>query len=170
MQRVEQFRGSGIGTALFLLTAALVLALDQMSKLWVRTNLLPGQSLPAEGALRLTYTDNPGGLLGLLVPSSLAPLLALAIILLAFVLYRRHLHHLSITARMGGAMLIAGGTGNLIDRVYWGNVTDFIDVRLGATLQWPTFNLADVAILAGAGLLALYLFTRPPQAGRDQPG
>lgn len=170
MQKVEHSRGSSIGIALFLLTAALVLALDQVSKLWIRANLIPGQSLPAEGALRLTYTDNPGGLLGLLVPSSLAPLLAFAIILLAFLLYQRHLRRLSISARIGGAMLIAGGTGNLIDRLYRGNVTDFIDVRLGTILQWPTFNLADVAILAGAALLALYLFARPPRAGQDQPG
>lgn len=170
MQKAEQLRGSSIGIAIFLLTAALVLALDQMSKLWVRANLIPGQSLPTEGVVRLTYTDNPGGLLGLLVPSSLAPLLAFVIIILAFVLYQRYLHRLSISARIGGAMLIAGGTGNLIDRLYRGNVTDFIDVRLGATLQWPTFNLADVAILAGAGLLALYLLARPPRAGQDQPG
>ena len=63
----------------------------------------------------------------------------------------------------GLAVLLGGAVGNLLDRSLDGVVTDYLH-----TGWWPTFNLADVAILTGAGLLLLGTLRQPPSTGRDE--
>jgi signal peptidase II len=62
--------------------------------------------------------------------------------------------------RVAGALLVAGGSGNLIDRIASGAVTDFLDLHW-RDLHWPAFNLADVFIVAAAGAWVLMSLRRP---------
>jgi len=146
-----------------LFTAALVIAADQLSKLWVRANLFPGQFLPEDGLLRLTYVSNAGGVFGLLGPAVLWLLLSTLVIVAAFLLYRWYLYSRALLAKIASAVLFGGGVGNLVDRLSLGYVTDFIDLRLLGSFHWPTFNIADCAIVIGVALLGYSLLFQSRQ-------
>jgi signal peptidase II len=136
---------------------------DQFSKYAIE-KLTPAGTVRAivPGLLNLVHTNNPGVAFGLFADSGtpwLAPLLiafsAGVIVLLAWLL---------ATGRAGGrlaqsgiALILGGAVGNVFDRVLRHSVTDFIDFYLGSH-HWYTFNIADAAIVAGAGLVILELF------------
>lgn len=139
--------------ALLLLAVALaVIAFDQLTKWLVRTNLELGQSIPEEGLFRLTYTTNTGGAFGIFANQTFLLALAAIIGIAAFLLYFRYLPLESTLLKVGLGLDLGGAIGNLIDRLRFGEVTDFIDV--GA---WPVFNIADSAIVVGTILIAYYL-------------
>ncbi|MEJ2033183.1 MAG: signal peptidase II [Deltaproteobacteria bacterium] len=135
-----------------------MILLDQLTKWWVMSTFALHESravLP--GFFNLTFVTNTGAAFGFLagretdlrqaffVGVSLAALVALVFAYRHF----RHEGQLAVTA-LG---LIAGGAmGNLIDRLRFGQVIDFLDVYIG-TYHWPAFNVADAAITIGAGLL-----------------
>ncbi|MFC2039340.1 signal peptidase II [Chloroflexota bacterium] len=128
----------------FLLTASLVIAIDQVSKFVVRANMFLGQSTPEEGFFRITYITNAGGSWGLfgnpvfLSTATIVVIVAIVVIYLRYPLAKRTL------VRVALGLLLGGAIGNVVDRLSHGHVTDFIDV--GA---WPVFNLADCAIVIG---------------------
>ena len=141
----------------FSLSALLIVAADQPSKLWIRTNLTVGQSLPETGFPRLTHITNTGAAFGLFqgqsFPLTIVALVGVAALLLyAFFIYRRFpfLDNRLVWVSLG---LVLGGTvGNLIDRLRLGYVTDFIDFGF-----WPAFNIADSAVVVGVIILAYSL-------------
>jgi len=145
------------------LLAFAVLAADQATKYAVeRFTSIGSTRVLIPGMLNLVHTTNPGVAFGLLADSStrwLAPLLILfslgVIVLLAWLL---------VTGRGGGllgqwglALILGGAAGNVLDRVMRRSVTDFIDFYVGSH-HWYTFNLADSAIVVGAGFVLLELF------------
>lgn len=115
------------------------------------------------GVLSLTHVQNTGVAFGLF--AGVSPLVtALAALTLFFVLFYNRGRWSGSRAEGAGIALMAGGAaGNLLDRVRLGFVVDYLDLHI-----WPVFNLADVAIVAGAGALALALWRegRPPQSRR----
>ncbi|HHY47540.1 MAG TPA: signal peptidase II [Firmicutes bacterium] len=134
-----------------LILGVLVVMIDQASKAWVTSGVRPGESIPIiRGALHITHVRNPGVAFGMLAgKTGLIITLVILVGVLAVVLAVRSA--LSTRVSLAGAAIIAGGAlGNLIDRVRVGRVIDFIDLRV-----WPVFNLADVAIVVGAGLVLL---------------
>lgn len=135
-----------------LLGAAAVLAFDQGTKLWAGRSLALGEVRPLVGdVLRLTRVHNTGGAFGLL-PHHTGAFIAVSaavILVLGVVLVGGQGRWLG---RMGGALLLGGAAGNLVDRVRWGYVLDFFEIR-----GFPVFNVADAAIVIGAGLVALSL-------------
>ena len=143
--------------AWFAACAAAVLVLDQATKLMVRGWLDRGERIELLSWLDLVRARNEGIAFGLFPGRpglvALATLLALAAIAVALLRLARR----STLAAVGGGLLIGGSLGNLVDRVAHGGVTDFVDMH-----AWPAFNVADVAILAGAVLVAIGLLkTRP---------
>jgi len=134
----------------FFFTALLVVVADQLSKMWIRSNLFVGQSIPGAGFFRLTHIHNTGAAFGLFRgQSSSLTIVALVgvVILLLYVLIGYHRFPL-LDDRSGKITLgvVLGGTiGNLIDRLRFGYVTDFIDIGI-----WPAFNIADSAVVVGA--------------------
>ncbi len=134
------------------LVAASVVALDQGTKAWAARSLSVGMSRPLLGDLvRLTRVHNPGGAFGLFPEHAGAfiAVSAVAVALLgAFLLFGRWRG----LARAAGAVLLGGAAGNLVDRVRWGYVLDFLEVP-----GFPVINVADTAIVVGAGLVALAL-------------
>ncbi len=156
MRRVNSLRGKW-QNGVFFLTALLVVVADQLSKIGIRANLAMGESLPETGLFRLTHVYNTGAAFGLFQGQSF-PLTIVAIfgiiVLLLFTLLFYHRFPL-LDSRLGKPALglILGGTiGNLIDRLRFGGVTDFIDVGI-----WPAFNIADSAVVVGTIILAYTL-------------
>jgi signal peptidase II len=138
-----------------------VLILDQLTKSWVRASMEVNETIPVVGnVVRLTYIHNEGAAFGLSIGEySSRIFLVLASIASALVLY------LLLTAprherlqRVALALILGGALGNIIDRIRWSMVVDFIQVGIAGHF-WPIFNVADSAVTIGAVLLAwTYLF------------
>jgi signal peptidase II len=159
--------------------AVVVLALDQWSKHWAHTTLRfehGGRLALVEGYLDLAYVRNPGAAWGFLARSSESfrqPFfIAVSLVAMLFILYLfvrleagQHLLLYALSLVMGGAL------GNFADRLRFQYVIDFIELHLQHRHRWPTFNVADMAITIGVGLLFVEMFlsrkrprTEPPRA------
>jgi len=138
---------------LFLLVAAIVLVADQVTKSLIRTNMTLGQSIPVEGRFRLSYSTNSGGIFSLPLNSTVLLVLAVIVVAIIIWLYFRHLYKRGKLLRFGLGLVLSGAGGNLIDRIRFGEVTDFIDVRLWGDFHWPTFNVADASLSIGIFVL-----------------
>lgn len=124
-----------------------VVAADQVLKALVGRLIPVGSSVPViAGVLALTHVHNPGVAFSLLrgVPAALPA--ALTAVLLAVLLGGGR--RLPVVGQAGLALLCGGAVGNLIDRVRIGAVVDYVDLQV-----WPVFNLADVAVTAGAAMV-----------------
>ena len=135
------------------------LTLDQSSKFLVQKYLVLGSSIPSDGIFRLTFVTNTGGAFGLFPNQTFALTIASLIgIFIVSLLYRSYYPYKSRLAHLSLALLLGGATGNLIDRLLWKKVIDFIDVGM-----WPIFNFADAAIVVGFFLFTImYLFSKKP--------
>lgn len=144
---------------LSLVLVALVIVLDQLSKLWIRGNLIPGESLTIVGRLSLTYLRNTGSVFGLFANQSFLPIIIILASLGVILLFFRYLSRATGVGVMSASLILGGAVGNLIDRLHLGYVTDFIDFRLWGNFHWPFFNFADAAIVIGifTFIYALYL-------------
>jgi len=147
----------------FFLTALLVVVGDQLTKLWVRSNLLVGQSLFEVGIFQIIrFPPNTGAAFGLFQGQTFV-LTIVGIVGIAFLLfyalfiYRRYPILDNLLGRIALGLILGGTIGNLIDRLRYllhqlGGVTDFISIG-----WWPAFNLADSAIVVGVILFAYSL-------------
>ena len=159
MQRLNSLLGNWQSQGIFLLVILLVTAADQFSKLWVRDNLALGQSRPEEGILRLTHVANEGIIFGLHAHQMLSLIIPIVVVIAALFLYYYYRYTLlnSGLVKVALGLVIGGSIGNLVDRIRFGYVTDFIDLRLWGDFHWPAFNLADSALIIGIILLVYFL-------------
>lgn len=129
--------------------ALIIIAADQASKWLVRMWLAPGQSLPIlRSILHLTYVQNTGAAFGLFRGyATVFVLLSVAVAgwIVTELLAQRDAGRLTVFSL---SLVLGGAIGNVIDRVRFGYVVDFIDLRV-----WPVFNIADSAITVGVTLL-----------------
>lgn len=134
----------------------LVFVIDQLVKHLVVSTMHLGQSFPViKGIFHITYVLNPGAAFGMLEHQRwFFIVVALAAVLLGVFFYKR-LQQESILIRSGAGLLLGGAVGNLADRIQSGLVVDFLDFRV-----WPVFNIADIAICAGAGILIYDIWQR----------
>lgn len=135
-----------------MLIAVLVVAADQLTKLWVTSNLVMGQSVPEDAPVRLTYVVNTGAAFGILPQYSIYLVLIAFLVIGLVLLYQRFLPGGSLLVNAALGLQLGGAVGNLIDRLRYGYVVDFVDIRV-----WPVFNLADTSISVGVCLLAFFL-------------
>ena len=159
MQKAKYHRGNRVWNAALFLIAVLLVAADQLSKLWVRSTLAIGQSIPETGFFRLTHIQNTGAAFGLFHGQSfsltIVGLIGTAVLLLYIFLIPYRFPHLDSRLSKPALALVLGGTiGNLIDRLRYGYVTDFIDISI-----WPAFNIADSAITVGIIIFAYSLLS-----------
>ena len=129
-----------------------ILALDQLSKALVRAVMYVGESVHIiEGVFHITYVQNRGAAFGMLFGQKVILVVIPIIAILAAVWYLKEHKDEHWTLGISLSLIVSGGIGNLIDRVVFGYVTDMFDFRI-----WPVFNVADIAVCVGAGLLILY--------------
>lgn len=131
---------------------AFILFLDQLTKFLITKNLFYNQSVPViKGVFHFTLVHNRGAAFGILknqVPFFIiASILAIVLISLSLKEKRHSRNYIFFLS-----LILAGAIGNLIDRLTYGYVIDFLDFRI-----WPVFNIADSAITVGAVLLGLSL-------------
>lgn len=133
---------------LFVLPLAVVI-LDQFSKYIVVENMALGESIPIiEKVFHLTYILNPGAAFGMFAHNRLF-FIAIAVIVIGIIIWaRREILASPWEVKAGCGLFLGGAIGNLIDRARQGMVIDFFDFRI-----WPVFNIADIAICIGVGLI-----------------
>jgi len=147
--------------------AAAVVVVDQLTKAWIRSILAPGEAMPVLGDwIRLVHAQNNGGIFGLLRGQALPfAIVSLGVIGLIVAYHGRSGRSPLLTVALG--LLLGGAIGNLLDRVLFGSVVDFVDAGIGS-IRWYTFNVADASIsLAIVLLLALSI---RPQLGAGAAG
>ena len=132
-----------------------VVALDQVSKILILNFLYEDRIVLIPGILNFTYVENDGMAFGLLSDHRWVFMVfsTVGIALIAVYLW---FYVKSLLGRIGLALIIGGGIGNMIDRVAYGFVVDFIDFCAFDFWKW-VFNIADSAVCVGAGLFMLYL-------------
>ena len=131
------------------LTSALVVLLDQITKHLARVSLTPFDTVEVLPFLQFVSVRNEGAAFGLfkgLGNTTFIIVSVAAIILLSYLLTRSREDWISL------ALILGGAVGNLIDRIMFGRVTDFVDVFIGR-FHWPAFNIADSALTIGLALL-----------------
>ncbi|NTU59835.1 MAG: lipoprotein signal peptidase [Deltaproteobacteria bacterium] len=146
--------------------AAVVVALDQLTKAWVLATFALYESRPViPGFFRLTYLRNPGAAFSFLADQAASfrlpfffAVTAIALVVIVVVVVRLPPGRKWLLTAL--SLVFGGAVGNLIDRVRLGEVVDFLDF-FWRTHHWPPFNVADSAITVGvAVLLATELFTK----------
>jgi signal peptidase II len=156
--------------------ALIVVLLDRWSKrliaqrvaLYTHIQVIPG-------FFRITHTENTGAAFSLFADSNgpwktelLVGFSVIALLVVSIMLWKNHPAHLA--TGVGLSLIMGGAFGNLWDRLARGRVIDFLLVYV-KHYEWPVFNLADSAIVVGAGLLiAEILFAKSLDNPRNQPG
>lgn len=142
------------------------IALDQLSKYYIRQHFILGQSVPIiDNIFHLTYILNKGAAFGILNNQRIFFLLIVIVLLLICIIYRKRISQADTVGKVGLALLLGGALGNAIDRYEFGAVTDFFDFRI-----WPIFNVADVGICVGVALLAWHLWRQPENKTGEREG
>jgi signal peptidase II len=153
----------------FLGIVAVLLILDIATKEWIRANLPLGGSFPEMWRLNIVHVQNTGAAFGLFTNQafllSVVAITGLVVVLLFF----RYLRDLGFPGGLALSLIFAGALGNLVDRMRFGYVTDFIYVRLWGDVFWPAFNVADSAITVGAILLAFVAIDRLGKKHEPKP-
>ena len=148
---------------LYFFVAATVLIMDQVTKLIVAKSIpLHGSVTVIPGFFRISHVLNPGAAFSMFADIR-SPLATIGLLLFSFVVMTVITTILIKAKRVfsrtnvGLSLILGGALGNFLDRLLMGSVVDFLAFRLGS-YHWPDFNLADSAIVAGAGLLLLDVF------------
>jgi len=162
-------------TRIFLISliAGASVVLDQVAKSFARNKLanIPPIIL-LDDIIRIYYSENTGAMLGL--GANLAPnlrFLLLSVIaglmLVGLLVFAWRSDSLDLLGISGIGLLVGGGVSNLIDRVIYGRVIDFMNIGIG-NLRTGIFNVADVAIMLGAGVMILWSIRHREVGGQAQ--
>lgn len=152
-----------------LLLAAAVLLLDRISKAWICARLpyptygYPGHIVVVEGFFNLVNVGNTGAAWSLFSGRSTALALLAAATLIAIYAWRHQLGLRTWIVQISFGLLCGGILGNLLDRLLYGHVIDFLDFHFGSYI-YPTFNVADSGICVGVALYLLHSLRHPDAA------
>ena len=149
--------------------AGIIVLLDQFTKALIIGHVSFSQTIPVMGGFfNITHIHNPGGAFGLM--ANLSPTLrsivflfisSLAVGLIFYFYKKTPPNYPWLSAAF--ALIFGGAIGNLIDRLRFGFVIDFLDIYIG-NLHWPAFNVADSAISVGIGIFVFHLlFKKMPE-------
>ena len=139
---------------LYILIIALLIGIDQISKLWALSSLKEIGSIPIiENVFHLTYVENRGAAFGMLQNNQII-FIIVAIIASIYGLYYLNTKKVNLVGKTGILLIISGAVGNAIDRVRLGFVVDYFDFRV----IWKyVFNIADIFVVVGTILLCIYI-------------
>jgi signal peptidase II len=158
---------------IFLTVFLVTLALDQASKIAVSSSLTYADRVPViEGFFYLTHVRNPGAAFSLFAdgPSEIRQPFFVTVTGIAILIILSFFRKLSPGDRLSALALgaiLGGAVGNLIDRLLYSEVIDFLRFRLWGDYSWPDFNLADTFIVCGVALLVLELFASEGESRAD---
>jgi signal peptidase II len=142
--------------SIYAVSVAIIL-LDQLTKFLALKFLAPYESIPLLGAwFRLTLVKNPGIAFGLFGQRSDFLIFIVLACLAGLVILSYQMRHADLLRRISLAFIMGGAVGNLIDRVLFGHVIDFLDFRV-----WPVFNFADSFITIGVSLFLILTLRKP---------
>ena len=134
--------------------ALIVIFLDQLTKFFIKQNFQLNESIPIiKNAFHLTYTTNTGSAFGLFKGFNLFFILFSVIVIFVIFYYLKQVKEKEKLMLFSLGLLLGGTIGNLIDRIAYGSVIDFIDFRV-----WPVFNVADSAVTISIILLIILLW------------
>ncbi|MTI79770.1 MAG: signal peptidase II [Firmicutes bacterium] len=140
-----------------LLMTLFVLIIDLLSKYIIQSNMELYQSIPViKNIFHITYIMNPGAAFGVLANKTIFFIGVTAALILGMAVFFKRIMQETILVKLALGMVAGGALGNMVDRVRYGEVVDFLDFRI-----WPVFNLADTFIVIGVGLLILEIYRRP---------
>lgn len=139
-------------------TTIVIVFLDRITKIFFTDLLSLGESLPLiPKILHMTLVYNTGIAFGLFKDQGIVfiiiPIIAIVLLVYNIYYYRQSDEALSRPYIIAFSLILAGAIGNLIDRIIYGHVIDFIDFRV-----WPVFNIADSAITIGAVIITIKCF------------
>ena len=147
---------------IYIIIGIAVLILDIVTKRAAVAALMGGDSIPIiKDVFHLTYVENTGIAFGMLEDKRIVfiTLSVIILVVLAVYFFKAPCHDLWL--KLGIALVFSGSIGNLIERVANGVVVDFLDFRL---INFPVFNIADIAVCVGAGALIIhFLFSETKQ-------
>lgn len=157
----------------YLAIAGGVFLIDQSTKAWAIRRLRFGEDMPViPGFLNFAYAENTGVAFSMLDDGGSTGRWGLSLVALiagTLVIYFFWRTPRSDDRILGAlALLLAGIVGNVVDRIRLGFVIDFIDVQFGSW-HYPTFNVADMAIVTGAGLLIIDMFLSKKKQAETRP-
>ncbi|MBR5001143.1 MAG: signal peptidase II [Firmicutes bacterium] len=139
-----------------------LIGLDWLTKYWIQTSMALNDTIPViDGIFHITYIHNYGAAFSILQGKQSFLLIVTGIAMTAILAYmvigqiRKKAAPMELWSL---ALILAGGIGNFIDRVRFGYVVDFFDFRI-----WPIFNVADIAVCCGCGLLVFYVLIWEPR-------
>ena len=139
---------------LYYIIIIVLIAIDQAVKYFIRVSMELGETIPViQDIFHITYISNTGAAFSIMQGQTAILIIIPVVLITAMAAYiykiRRSRH---FTLLLALALICGGGLGNLIDRVRFGAVVDFIDFRV-----FPIFNFADIFVCCGCGLLVLYV-------------
>ncbi len=148
---------------MYFIIIAIVVALDQWTKYLIQSNLVLNSTIPLiNGIFHITYIHNTGAAFSLFQNKTgflISIQLVVIVIVLVYLIKRQKKEHWCLLLSL--SLIASGGIGNLIDRAGNGYVVDFLDFRI-----WPIFNIADISVCVGCGLIVLYVFLIEPKGRR----
>ncbi|MBD3181196.1 signal peptidase II [Candidatus Poribacteria bacterium] len=154
------------------ITAVLVIALDQVTKEIIRNTVaIRGTIQVIKGFLQITYAENTGAAFGMFRGKNNVFIIIGIIAIIFILLYYRQFRS-STWMRISLGFLLGGAVGNMIDRIVFHYVTDFIRVRWWflRLRWWPSFNVADAAVLIGASMLIIGMFIESKNIPQTEKG
>ena len=150
----------------WLVLASAIIVLDQASKLWIIENFRMAETRPVTSFFNLVLVMNPGASFSFLADAGgwqkwFFVVLALGVSLWLVAMLRRHAGERILPLSL--SMILGGALGNVVDRLRFDAVIDFLDFHL-AGYHWPAFNVADSAITVGVGLMLFHQWRLPKEA------
>lgn len=140
------------------LITLILLSVDQFSKYIIRQKMSLAGSIPIiKSVFHITYVENRGIAFGLFPQGSSLFIVISLIIILGIIFFERKKVIKSLKERFCLGLILGGALGNLIDRLRFGFVIDFLDFRI-----WPVFNLADSGVCIGGILMVFFLLRKRP--------
>ncbi|VAW49622.1 Lipoprotein signal peptidase [hydrothermal vent metagenome] len=151
---------------LSVIIAVLIVLIDRITKLFFIDLLSYGESLPIiKNVFHMTLVHNTGIAFGMFKDQGavfiIIPIIAIILLIFNIYYYKQNDEVLSRSYIVAFSLILGGAIGNLIDRIYYGYVIDFIDFRI-----WPVFNIADSAITIGAVVVAIQCFQLSSKSDR----
>ena len=135
------------------LVAVTIILVERFVKFYVTENLFMYESIPVlDNILMITRIENTGAGFGMLSGQNWLFIISACIVLLMIVYFYDHIIYDRLLV-FATAFILGGTVGNMMDRVFFGRVIDYIDLSF-----WPTFNLSDASLVVGISLLIYYIY------------